>query len=174
MKSSKVCTGCGKEYPLSHLYWETTASGKYTSKCRSCIRKQRYETKELRRNGYRLCPTCKEIKPLSDFSNARGRTNCNICKSKTVKAEDLKKTHEDILQVKTYGLNDVPFDIELNTTERYVIKYPESHKDGRVIIKGKIIQMTDRFFVLQSDTGIREAFTYDDYKLGEYALEVKQ
>lgn len=185
MKSSKVCTGCGKEYPLSHLYWETTVAGKYTAQCRYCIRKRRSDTKELRRNGYRVCPTCKETKPLTDFENTIGRTSCKVCKSKMavvekqekLKAveteEQIEQAYRRVLAVKDYGLNNKPLGIKLNTKNKYRLSYPDGYTDGKVM-EGHIIQMTDRFFVLQSDTGIREAFTYDDYKLGEYTLEVKQ
>lgn len=109
---TKVCSLCGKELPVEKFWKDSTHKDGLNSQCIDCAKsswKKRYEKnnpestqktkeiEELAKSGYKKCPRCEKILPLSSFAKSnRGKWGvASICKD-CRNAAHIKKPKEII------------------------------------------------------------------------------
>lgn len=176
----KKCKQCGKSYPATKEYFLSPHADIAT--CKACISLNSKNSRALRDKGLKKCIACGEIKMLAAFEPKH--QNCKACKAKQaleaiakrealdeLKRYDWEDEYRRVLHNTTQdrGLRNYSFNYPLNPGEKYRIKTVGGYREKERV--GKVIQMTEDFFVIESDKKVREAFRFDDYLLGEYEIE---
>lgn len=105
-----------------------------------------------------------------------------IFKKKREKIEKIKTEREmkgyykmlrSIRNNRDYGIGDKIKDLKFKIGQVYVVKTPDEHRERYRVFKGKLIQETDNFIVLENRW--RESFLKKDFLIGAYEIrEVSQ
>lgn len=111
------CRTCGKELPVTEYHFKDKATGRRSTQCRDCalkaqgvveVGKTRFAMRLFEKH-FRRCSVCKNIKPLTEFSNDKTRYggyahNCKECNAAGV-AELQQKGKKEITDwyVREYG-----------------------------------------------------------------------
>ena len=160
---TKSCKKCNKELPINEFYPKyykgTRDIQRRDGTCRDCrikamgvveVGKTRF-AKKIFKNGFRRCFTCKDIKPLIEFTKNKNEFGgyshtCYQCSKKIVR-EYCHKQNEQIgyFYVRQYALKNHNVDINNvpNSLEKYRNEIIENKKD-KYFIDG------ESFFTLQN------------------------
>jgi len=106
-QDKRICKKCGVEQPITEFYFagSTRKWRKWT--CRDCtmkasgtieVGKNRF-AEDIFKKGFKRCPICKDIKPLTQFSKHKGMANgvagfCKKCGFELVREYQTKQIEE--------------------------------------------------------------------------------
>lgn len=91
--ATKICKGCGIEKDLEEFHLSPTNKMGRHPYCKECrnwnhrsgqSKQKELELKDLRSRGLKRCPSCKEIKPVTEFPSSKNRPDglhpyCFVC-----------------------------------------------------------------------------------------------
>lgn len=192
----KTCKKCKTHYKKieGNFYHRKEYKGGYDTQCIKCRKKaaqEYYKTK----NSIRLCKRCKVKKPISEFDVVEKgyRVVCKDCraeekerfykrkkeKRQAQRKKELQKKREKqaykklVSEPQDKGIGDKEFNLVLNYGQVYKI-IKKGLREGQIRVNetfvGKLIQITDDFFVLRNKN-YSECFLKKDYLLGEIEIE---
>lgn len=131
------------------------------------VKKLNRSLRSIRGRFYRL-----ESNPI--FKKKREKIDKKIEKIKIEREmKDYYKMLRSIRNNRDYGIGDKIKDLKFKIGQVYVVKIPDEHRERYRVFKGKLIQETDDFIVLENRW--RESFLKKDFLIGAYEIkEVSQ